>query len=686
MDVLKDKNGQIVEFIEASQLNVGWVINFQGERGRIEVMASSGQILKLSSSRILTTTEQADPGDKALRLNLLNQILTKRLALTKEVDLQALWLLLEEEGDDFPFPLLASLAFAREPGADEISAIIRSILENGLLFNFTPQSATRQKASEVEHRIQIKAREKEKKELLSLGAAWIRKSLDQDITEEPDNSQKIKKILIDFAVCSGESKDKKEAKEILKEALLSETPEGAFLALKAIGEFSEHENLDFRRLGLTRDFTSEALEEASYLAENFSLNTERRMDLTNLPIITVDAAGAREFDDAISLNHNSSGQLELGLHIADVAALVSIGSPLDNQAATKTVSSYLPEAKYSMLPEILTEKVLSLRQGSVKPAFSLLVTVSREGRIESLKMSPSLISVERQISFNEADQILEESDELTEFYELAKIFHQKRKLNGSFSLDLPRLNIFITPDGRPEISILDWDTPARFMVGEYMILANHLAAEILRKNNLPCPYRFQEKSRFSSNLENENTKEEEKKENYLTSRTYLAEGLAKRRLMGRSGLSLKPTPHYGLGLSVYTSFTSPMRRYLDLLVARQLRALSLGQEIPYDQQAMMNLAMPTDETQKAIKKMQNARHRYWLIYILSQKLGETFAALVFERLGNRFRVCIPDFMLEFDLFNLPSDIPLGSDILVKVTKAEPRADILHFEYVKQVAP
>jgi exoribonuclease-2 len=209
------------------------------------------------------------------------------------------------------------------------------------------------------------------------------------------------------------------------------------------------------------------------------------------------------------------------------------------------------------------------------------------------------------------------------------------------------------------------------MVGEMMILANHLAAEALNQANLPCPYRFQEKPRARRGAEFEPKND----------RQALALDLAARRQLGRGGLTFSPTPHWGLGLSVYTQFTSPIRRYADLLVARQLRSLKNPEAAPYSRVSLMEKAVEADELHRSIRRMQTARERYFLTLLLENKIGGQFTALVFERNDQRTRVCLTEYMVEFDLFKLPSEVRPGRDIYLKLTQANARLQILKFEFL-----
>jgi exoribonuclease-2 len=218
----------------------------------------------------------------------------------------------------------------------------------------------------------------------------------------------------------------------------------------------------------------------------------------------------------------------------------------------------------------------------------------------------------------------------------------------------------------------NWDTPARRMIGEMMILANHLAAETLAQAGLACPFRWQEKPRElppSLSYEPE-TKDEA-----------LIQDLAQRRRLGRGGISVSPAPHHGLGLTSYAQFTSPIRRYGDLLVARQIRSLKDPKITPYSLAEMTELAFAADELHREIKKAQNERARYFLTLWLSDRLGAEYPGIIFERQDARTRICLTDFMLEIDLHKLPFEAKIGRWARFRLAQANAKKQTLRFDYV-----
>ena len=670
----------IVEFLEGQAFLLALVL--ENKPHRLSVLAQNGQTMNISQSRILNTSDVEVHGDKQKRLDFLNSLAEKRQKSAQALDLAELWEILEGEGPSFAYEALAELYYGQKANPDELSALMRAIFHDQLRFKFGPEEALRFTVEEIAKAQEIKARQEKEESRAREIAAWLVAAVRGEVPMEPqEGGDEARAALIDFALYGENAKLKRSAKEYLRMAALPQDPLGALKVLQALGEFTLHENLDLRRLDLGHDFPPEALSATeelsgpftlSHLAPKVSPDGTKRQDLTDLATITIDSAGAKDLDDALSITVTPGGW-QLAVHITDVAASIPHDSILDLEARKRTSSIYMPEAKYPMFPTGLSEGKFSLILDEIRPAFSLLVDINQAGEITSSEISPSWIKIDRQLSFNEVDQIIGEDPDVIELNKLSKVLIKKREENGGLNLNLSKLSVYFAPDGRLAHGLTRWDTPAKTIVGEMMILANYLAADILLKNKIACPFRYQEKMKGTIELPT----------NADSDNVSLCKKLAARRQTGRSGLSFEPSPHHGLGLSVYTAFTAPMRRYLDLLVGRQLRALSLGQDPIYDQQSLLKLALPVYELGQQVQKMQNKRQRYWLTVLLADKVGQEFTALVFEQRERRLRVCLPDYMLEFDIFlTRHDDIPqlFGRKVALKLTKADPRQEILKFEW------
>ncbi|MDR1871534.1 MAG: RNB domain-containing ribonuclease [Deltaproteobacteria bacterium] len=662
----------VVEFLESGEPTLAWSLEPPAAPGKSFLALTLNGQLRLSPGRILVAAQVTDPEEKTLRLNVLKEIGQRRDLLAKTIDLEEVWAILEGEGLEFSFETLAGLAFGHDPGPDELSAIRRAILSDGIFFAFGPLAAKRHTEEEAAQKRRVKAKKKSHEEFVAQGGQWLKESVEKRVAYEPQGAATAKELLINFAVKEDGANDPRTAKELLKAAALPETPEGAYRALVAIGEFSPHENLDIRRLGLGQPFTEAEMAEAKRVMSEYALEPNR-LDLTSLPLITIDSEGAKEFDDGLSLKIDSNGTYHLGLHIADVSAIVKPDSLLDEAARSRAASVYLPDGRYPMLPEVLTETLLSLKIGEIRPAFSLLVELDPLGEPLKYDFKPSLIQVKRQMSFDEADVLLAKGDdaELESLRRLGEILLRRRLDYGGSNLALPQLKVHLEPDGAIVLGVTAWDTPARIMVGEMMVLANHLAAETLAREKLACPFRYQEKPRSYPTMDRGQDQP----------KADLALALATRRQIGRGGVDLFPSPHWGLGLASYTQFTSPIRRYADLLVARQLRTLADPSLSPYTVQEMTTLAFAADELYRDIRKAQNARIRYFLNLWLATRVGQEFIGLIFERRDQRTRVCLTDFMLELDFFKLPPEARPGKEARFKLLAADPKAVNPRFEYL-----
>ena len=632
----------IVEFLEGRDFMTAWVVTAASHR--LSVLAQNGREMTISQSRLLNSVQSPDPQTKNGRLELLKATDAARRTLAETVDLAEMWEVLEGEGDQFGYEALASLFYGHKPQVDEISALTRAVFADGVRFRFTPEGAVRSSAEEVDHILAARRKAEEEEEILAAMADWLRESVRGGVAPEPPEAGRARQLLEDLALWGDKAAGKKEAKALLDRAGLTPDEGGAFKALVAVGEFTRHENLELRRMRIPLTFEPEVMAEVPALTGLAAGKKTGRLDLTALNTITIDSNGARDLDDAISIKSLAGGRWQVGIHITDVASFITPGSVLDEAAKVRASSIYLPEGKYPMFPAELSEGLLSLTPGDIKPAFSFLATLESDGEVSEYTMASSLIRVDRQLSFSEADQSLDEDSDLVDLWDLAQALIARRAAQGGANITLPKLNVYFQPDGSLGVGLTQWDTPAKTIVGELMILANYLAADQLHKSGYPCPYRYQDKPRAPGPAETAAAA------GPASPDMSLAMNLAARRRTGRSGLSFAPSTHYGLGLPVYTAFTAPMRRYVDLLVARQLRALAEGDPPAMDGQEMMRLALPAYELAQQIQKMQNIRQRYWLNRHLADRVGQKFSAVVFEQRDHHLRVCVTDYMLEVDLW------------------------------------
>jgi exoribonuclease-2 len=661
--------GRVVELIESKRFLTGLITKVRGTK--LVVLTESDREMGMSSGRLINAAGPlADVSRPRIELvRFLRNISLKRTALAEKVDLIELWDLLEGEGETFSYEYLAELALPIPTGSDEIVALIRAVYSNGLHFKMRPQEAVRHSAELVEQIAQDRIRRTELECEMDEAGKWLASVWADETPDDPDCREHVVSVLQDMALFGQEANEYKWGQRLLDRARVGQAPGAPFRLLVKIGEMNKHENLELLRHGVETAFPEHLQDQARIHIRNADWIGERRQDLTDMEAITIDNSHAGDFDDAISLEETDNGFV-LGVHIADVSGLITAGSPLDVWAGNQGTSIYMPDQRIPMLPEVLSEEGLSLRKNEVRPAFSLRVQIKEDGEIGKFEFFPSMIKVKRQLSYQEADGLIDSDPLLKKLFFLSRTLQNRRQANGALIMPLPSLNVYITAEGMVEVGLISWDQPARSTITELMVLANHLAARFLKESGAPGIYRFQEEP--SKRLIESDAKTID-----------LYKALKQRRYLNRVGWSLEPKPHNGMGLEVYTNLTSPLRRYIDLMMQRQIRCVSLGQPPCYSNEEMSDQLTAVEIALRKAYRIQTRRKRYWLLtYLEVQAPRRQYEAIVLDRLPGRWRLFVKEFMLDTDLVrSYHKELEPGQEVLVRIKKVNALEDTLRFELV-----
>jgi len=365
----------------------------------------------------------------------------------------------------------------------------------------------------------------------------------------------------------------------------------------------------------------------------FTLPEEDRLDLTHLVCLAIDDAGNRDPDDAISIDGG-----KVWVHIADVAALVPPGSAADVVARSRGASLYLPEGTATMLPRAVTE-MLGLGLQAKSPAFSIGFSLDEAGDVEDIEVTPSWIKVQR-LSYEEAEDQLDE-EPLRSLLRLARQHETMRLANGAIEIDLPEVKISVI-DQQVQIKRLEALT-SRNLVRELMLLAGKTAGRFALEHGIPIPFTGQEGP--AEELQEASTP---------------SEMFALRRRMKPSQQSLSPGPHAGLGMDLYVQATSPLRRYLDLVVHQQIRAYLRGQTIMKEQQIVEAIGA-TEAISGNVRWTERRSNQHWTLVYLLQNPSWQGCGQVIDKFGRRSHVLLPDLALETSMY-LRHDVPLDSRI------------------------
>ncbi len=424
-----------------------------------------------------------------------------------------------------------------------------------------------------------------------------------------------------------------------------------------------------RKFDLPSAFPPEALSEAeSFPPVELPDRPVGREDLRGDFIITIDPDTARDFDDAISLRELPHGHVEVGVHIADVSHYVKPGSALDHEARKRANSVYLVNGVIPMLPPRLSDGLCSLRPNEQRLTYSAFIRLNPEGKPGATRFTRSVIYSRHRLTYAEALLRLRRpaQDDLDRFlhraWHFASSLRRQRFAQGSLDLDFPELRILLDPQGRPNRIEKESSDESHQLIEEFMLLANESVARHLNHERRPALYRIHEMPDESRLLEyRELLIAHGVKAGDLTQRGEIQkvlkllpgrpDGHALKigllRSLKRAVYSPKSLGHFGLAKSHYTHFTSPIRRYADLLVHR---ALAHSKGAPRIEGAALDtLAQHLSRTERTAAEAEQESKKLKLLEYFEMQSGpnpsQTFEAVVTEVTNFGMFVELPDFLL-----------------------------------------
>jgi ribonuclease R len=411
-----------------------------------------------------------------------------------------------------------------------------------------------------------------------------------------------------------------------------------------------------RKYDLPTQFPKDVLDEANRTLETVdSAMFAGREDLREKFIVTIDPDDARDFDDAIHVEKIDKQGWRLGVHIADVSAYVTPESALDREARRRGNSVYLPDRVIPMLPERLSNGVCSLNPGVDRFTHSVFIQFDKNGRAKNARFTKSVIRSARRLTYKEAYAILQSrpKDELSErlhlAWSLASLLRRKRFEHGSLDLDFPEVKVYVDPEGKPVRLERVENDESHQLIEEFMLAANEAVACELRERSIPTIYRVHEDPDpeklaeyrefvLSFNYKVGDLSHRAEIQRFLASirgkpeEQALKIGLLKS--LKRARYAPQPLGHYGLAKANYLHFTSPIRRYADLVVHRALadRGPRSGSKIGMNQ--IPSVAEHISETERTAAEAE--------IESVRMKKLEFFQRQLDERNPQVFRASIVD--------------------------------------------
>lgn len=381
-----------------------------------------------------------------------------------------------------------------------------------------------------------------------------------------------------------------------------------------------------------------------------------REDFRDVVTFTIDPKDAKDFDDALSIRNLKPGLWEVGVHIADVSHYVKEGSIIDKEAVKRATSVYLVDRTIPMLPERLCNFICSLRPDEEKLAYSVIFEMNDKAEVKNFRIRHTVIKSNRRFTYEEAQQIIETGEgdykeEILELNRLAQILREKRMSAGSINFDRCEVKFEIDENGKPLSVYFKVSKEANKLIEEFMLLANRTVAEYVGKvpknkkpkvfpyriHDLPDPDKLDNLNQFiarfgykirtggskvevSKSLNHLLTEINGKKEQNLIETVSL-------RAMQKARYSIYNIGHYGLGFDYYTHFTSPIRRYPDLMVHRLLtRYLAGGRSAQADKYE--TLCEHSSAMEQTAASAERASVKYKQVEFMGDRIGQVYDGVI----------------------------------------------------------
>lgn len=457
---------------------------------------------------------------------------------------------------------------------------------------------------------------------------------------------------------------------------------------------------------------------------------DKRRDFRKITTFTIDPADAKDFDDALSLQKLPNGNWEVGIHIADVTHYVTPNSLIEEEAEERATSVYLVDRVVPMLPERLSNGVCSLRPNEDKLCFSAVFEMNEKAGVIGEWFGKTVIHSDRRFSYEEAQQIIETgkgdfSDAMLQLNELAVKLREERFKKGSIAFERVEIKFEIDDKGKPLSVFFKESKDSNKLIEEFMLLANKRVAEFIGKTKKQRTaktfvYRIHDKpdaekletfnsfiSRFGYGIQLTSTNAISSSMNNLLKNVKgrkeqnVVETLAI-RTMAKAEYSTRNIGHYGLSFDYYTHFTSPIRRYPDMMVHRLVeRYLDGGRSA--DEEKYENMCRHSSDMETRAANAERSSIKYKQVEFMQDRVGEIFPGTIsgvtdwgiYVELDNKIEGMIPIRELDDDFYifdeknyalvgrQTSQTYQLGDDVTVKIWRTNLEKKHLDFRLVKQ---
>lgn len=565
------------------------------DNGKSSLVRRVKKTLKIPSKSIFLKTH--------VEISSYDQLIEFNLACSKishHINLNEIWELLSPKYQTITAEEMGIIYFGKESTLTQIAALMLLIDTDKTYFSYKKNKIQIATADDVKSILEKQYQAQQKKET----EQKILDFIEHEKIEYPlnESESEILNHIKNFAtqgreyIRSGYVVDLFKKNNPLKETQLQKQ---LFQKLVKLGSLTDDYPLEVVKSKIPKKFKKLTLAEVRNLSPDYN---EHLLDLSNLKTYTIDDANTKDKDDAFSLDETT-----LWIHITDLTNIVKINSELDKEAFNRTSSLYMPDGIIPMLPMGISEQIGSLNKNKLRQCISLKLTTNENCEVINTSFHRTLIKSDKSISYKEAEFILDDKTHslhqvLTKIQKITNFCRKERHDSGAFELlNRKDMKIRSSISGGVFIEVIERDTLSNLLISELMITYNCKVAEFLKTHNIPASYKVQKSPDFNGFDKVPDT---------------ILDNFKVGKFLRPAVYSRSPGWHFGLGVNAYTQASSPLRRYSDLCIQRQLiQFINNGNHV-YSEDEISSICHSVESQKKSLSLIEKSRTRYWFLKYL----------------------------------------------------------------------